>query len=62
MSHFVRASKYRHVYVETPKTEEQFTGFRLSTVTGEQSYIKCNTKYFAVGLQVGIPLAPRASL
>lgn len=53
MSHFVRASKYRHVYAETPKVEETYTGFRLSTVTGEQSYIKGNNKYFAVGLQGG---------
>jgi coronin-1B/1C/6 len=53
MSHFVRASKYRHVYCEAPKVEESYTGFRLSTVTGEQSYIKGNSKYFAVGLQGG---------
>lgn len=53
MSHFVRASKFRHVYCEAPKVEETYTGFRLSTTTGEQSYIKGNNKYFAVGLQGG---------
>jgi coronin-1B/1C/6 len=53
MSHFVRASKYRHVYVEPPKIDETFQGFRLSTATGEQQYIKGNTKFFAVALQGG---------
>jgi len=52
MSHFVRASKYRHVYVDPPKIEDTFQGFRLSTATGEQQYIKGNTKFFAVALQV----------
>lgn len=53
MSHFVRASKYRHVYVEPPKTESTFSGFRLSTATGEQNYIKGNTKFFAVAVSGG---------
>jgi len=53
MSQFVRASKYRHVYCEAPKVEETYTGFRLSTSTGEQSYIKGNSKYFATALQGG---------
>jgi len=53
MSHFVRASKYRHVYVDPPKIEDTFQGFRLSTATGEQQYIKGNTKFFAVALQGG---------
>jgi len=55
MSQFVRASKYRHVYCEAPKVEETYTGFRLSTSTGEQSYIKGNSKYFATALQVRLP-------
>ncbi|KAJ8608756.1 hypothetical protein CTAYLR_007792 [Chrysophaeum taylorii] len=53
MSGFVRASKYRHVYVEAPKVEDTYKGFRLSTATGEQQYIKGNTKFFAVALQGG---------
>eukprot|EP00635_Sarcinochrysidales_sp_CCMP3193_P005425 CAMPEP_0118898172 /NCGR_PEP_ID=MMETSP1166-20130328/5272_1 /TAXON_ID=1104430 /ORGANISM="Chrysoreinhardia sp, Strain CCMP3193" /LENGTH=457 /DNA_ID=CAMNT_0006837267 /DNA_START=122 /DNA_END=1495 /DNA_ORIENTATION=+ len=53
MSGFVRNSKYRHVYVEPPKKEETYTGFRLSTATGEQQYIKGNTKFFALALQGG---------
>mmetsp|Transcript_5698 Transcript_5698/g.8103 ORF Transcript_5698/g.8103 Transcript_5698/m.8103 type:complete len:447 (+) Transcript_5698:90-1430(+) len=53
MSGFVRNSKYRHVFVDPPKKEETYTGFRLSTATGEQSYIKGNTKFFALALQGG---------
>ena len=53
MSDFVRKSKYRHVYVTAPKNEQSFTGFRLSTATGEQNYIKANTKFFAVALSGG---------
>lgn len=53
MSGFVRASKYRHVFVEPPKTEGTYRGFRLSTATGEQQYIKGNTKFFAVALAGG---------
>ena len=36
MSSFIRASKYRHVYVEPPKVDQTYKGFRLATVTGEQ--------------------------
>lgn len=53
MSSFVRASKYRHVYVEPPKVDQIYKGFRLATVTGEQQYIKGNTQFFAVALQGG---------
>jgi coronin-1B/1C/6 len=53
MSHFVRASKYRHVFAETPKPEASFTNIPLSSSTGEQSYIKGNTKYAAVAVQGG---------
>ncbi|KAH8060273.1 hypothetical protein JL720_13611 [Aureococcus anophagefferens] len=56
MSGFVRSSHYRHVFVDPPKVENTYKGFRLATVTGEQQYIKGNTKFFAVALQVwGIP-------
>lgn len=53
MSHFVRASKYRHVFCEPPKPETTYSGFTLSTATGEQSYVKANTKFFAVAVQGG---------
>ena len=58
MSGFVRSSHYRHVFVDPPKVENTYKGFRLATVTGEQQYIKGNTKFFAVALQV-TPLAAR---
>mmetsp|Transcript_2364 Transcript_2364/g.3399 ORF Transcript_2364/g.3399 Transcript_2364/m.3399 type:complete len:469 (+) Transcript_2364:77-1483(+) len=53
MSHFVRASKYRHVFAETPKPETCFTNIPTSSTLGEQNYIKGNTKYMAVGIQGG---------
>jgi len=53
MSHFIRASKFRHVYVEPAKTDQCYTNLKLSTATGEQNYIKANTKFFAVSLQGG---------
>eukprot|EP01041_Mallomonas_annulata_P007777 gene7777-15913_t len=53
MSHFVRASKFRHVYCDPPRVDSTFQTLRLSTVTGEQNYIKANSNYFAVGLQGG---------
>ena len=53
MSHFVRQSKYRHIFVDPPKSQECFSGFRFSTSVGEQSYIKANEKYFSVALQGG---------
>ena len=53
MSHFMRASKYRHVFVEQPKPDTMYTGFELATATGEQNYIKGNTKFFAVGVRGG---------
>lgn len=46
----IRHSKYRHIYADTPKPEQTFTGFRLSTVTGEQQYIKASAKYFALAV------------
>lgn len=51
-AHVVRVSKFRHVYCDQPRPDVTFQNLRLSTVTGEQNYIKANSKYFAVGLQV----------
>uniref|UniRef100_A0A7S3H1X9 Coronin n=1 Tax=Spumella elongata TaxID=89044 RepID=A0A7S3H1X9_9STRA len=53
MSSFVRSSKFRHVFCDPPRVDAQFTNLRLSTVTGEQNYIKANPKYFAVALSGG---------
>jgi len=53
MSHFVRQSKYRHIFCDPPKPQECFSGFRFSTTVGEQPYIKANEKYFSVALQGG---------
>ncbi|KAG6965997.1 hypothetical protein JG687_00005097 [Phytophthora cactorum] len=53
MSHFVRQSKFRHVYIEPAKLESCYTNVRLATATGEQNYIKGNTKFFAVSIQAG---------
>lgn len=52
MSTFIRASRFRHVYCEHPRMDATFQNLRLSTVTGEQNYIKANPLYFAVGIQV----------
>mmetsp|Transcript_4244 Transcript_4244/g.6539 ORF Transcript_4244/g.6539 Transcript_4244/m.6539 type:complete len:441 (-) Transcript_4244:190-1512(-) len=63
MSSFVRASKFRHVFCDPARPDATYQNFRLSTVTGEQNYIKANPLYFAVGLQGGggpfavVPLA-----
>lgn len=46
----IRSSKYRHVFCDTPKPEHCHTGMRLSTVTGDQQYIKASAKYYAVAL------------
>jgi len=53
MSSFVRASKFRHVYCDPPRPDSTFQNLRLSTVTGEQNYIKANSLFFAVGVQGG---------
>lgn len=52
MAQFIRSSKFKHVFCDPPRTEAQYTNLRLSTVTGEQNYIKANPKYFAVALAV----------
>jgi len=52
MSTFVRASKFRHVFAEHPRPDATFQNLRLSTVTGDQNYIKANPLFFAVGVQV----------
>lgn len=46
----IRQSKYRHIFCDQPKQELCYTGFRVSTSTGEQQYIKASTKYWAVAM------------
>jgi len=49
----IRKSKYRHIFCDPPKPEQCFTGFRMTTVTGDQQYVKASAKYFSVGLAGG---------
>lgn len=49
----IRTSKYRHVFCDAPKPEHCWTDMRLSTVTGDQQYIKASAKYFALALSGG---------
>ncbi|KAK8827378.1 hypothetical protein WA538_003341 [Blastocystis sp. DL] len=44
---YTPVSKYRHVYCPGLKPEEIYQGFRVATTTGDQNYIKGNSKYFA---------------
>lgn len=53
MATFVRASKFRHVFCDPARPDATFTNLRLSTITGDQNYIKANPLYFAVGIQGG---------
>jgi coronin-1B/1C/6 len=55
MSRFavVRNSKFRHIYCDPPKPDNTFTDLRLSSATGDQTYIKTNGKYFAIAVQGG---------
>lgn len=52
-SRFVRASKYRHIFVEHDKTSNHYTDIDLSTTTGDHNYIKANEKFFAVAVRGG---------
>lgn len=52
MAGLVRASKFRHIFCDPPRPDATFQNIRVSTVTGEQNYIKANPKFFAVGTQV----------
>lgn len=57
MSKFVRPSKVRHVYAEVAKPEFHYSGFKLSSATGDHQYIKANSKYMAVPIYQGGSLA-----
>ena len=49
-----QVSKFRNVVGADPKPHDCWSELRLSAVSGEQSYIKCNGKFFAVALQVRV--------
>ena len=53
MSSFVRSSKFRHVFCDPARPDTTFQNLRLSTLTGQQNYIKANPLFFAIGLQGG---------
>ena len=37
MSHFVRQSKFRHVFVNPPKSDQVFSGFRCVVVVARET-------------------------
>ena len=41
------------MFADPPRTDDCWHDFRLSTATGEQQYLKANSKHFAVALQGG---------
>lgn len=53
MASFIRQTKYKHVFCEPPRSDATYQNLRLSTVTGDQNYIKANGLFFAVGVQGG---------
>lgn len=53
MSRFVRQSKVRHLFGTAEKKDNTYTHYRLSTATGDGTYIKCNSKYFALSYGTG---------
>ena len=44
-------SLFTNIYYNQPRPDEIFNNLRLSYVTGEQSYIKANSLFFATGLR-----------
>ncbi len=47
------AAKFRHVFADPAKPEQQFTDLELSPVTGDHNYIRGNNKFFAVSAKGG---------
>jgi len=45
--------KYRHVYGEPAKLDSQFLDLKSPFCSGEGSYLKCNTRFFAVAKSGG---------
>jgi len=49
----LRQGKYRHVYGEPAKPENQFLDLKNPFCSGEGTYLKCNPKFFAVAKSGG---------
>eukprot|EP01129_Flabellula_baltica_P015479 TRINITY_DN7904_c0_g1_i1.p1 TRINITY_DN7904_c0_g1~~TRINITY_DN7904_c0_g1_i1.p1 ORF type:complete len:450 (+),score=124.86 TRINITY_DN7904_c0_g1_i1:37-1386(+) len=49
----VRKSSFRHVYADTPKTENIFQGFRLTTESWDMNYAAVNPLYLAIPTRAG---------
>lgn len=52
MKMLARPSKFSHVYCDTPKPETCFQNLRPVSDMGDQNYIKVNSLFLAIGLQV----------
>lgn len=49
----VRSSKFRHMFADKPKPEDEFRGFKLASASSEMQYLKANPKYFALAISGG---------
>lgn len=52
MSKFVRTSKYRHVFAQTPKRDGVYEGVKLTKQAWDSNFIIANPKWIAVAWQV----------
>eukprot|EP01121_Diplochlamys_sp_Union-15-3_P022234 TRINITY_DN93_c0_g1_i1.p1 TRINITY_DN93_c0_g1~~TRINITY_DN93_c0_g1_i1.p1 ORF type:complete len:454 (-),score=105.88 TRINITY_DN93_c0_g1_i1:23-1384(-) len=53
MSKFVRSSKYRHVFGKPARSEDCFSGIKLSKTAWDSNLIKANPKFVAVCWETG---------
>jgi len=53
MSMLPRRSKFRHVFAEAPRTEDNWTGIRLTSESWDSNYCAVNPKYIAIPWNVG---------
>ena len=51
-SFYMRSSKLKHMYGVQPKIESTFHNLRVSNISGDQNFIRCNHLYFAIGIEV----------
>ena len=50
---FIRQSKVRHVFGETPRKEMCYEGFRVTNCAFEGTFIAANAKFVASCIEVG---------
>ena len=50
---FVRKSKFRHVFGQGARKENQYEGFRVTNCAFEGTFIAANGKYIAFAVEVG---------